>query len=64
VGIISKSLWLSVVLWIFFCSSRPPGSLSCGADLGGDLEVSVRRRSVSFVLLEGEGFVDFVPEVL
>jgi hypothetical protein len=49
---------------VFFCSSRPPRSLSRGADLGGDLEVSDRRRSVSFVLLEGEGFVDFAPEVL
>ncbi len=48
----------------FFCSSRPPRSLSRGADSGGDLEVSNRGRSVSFVLLEGEGFVDFAPEVL
>lgn len=32
--------------------------------MGGDLEVSDRRRSFSFVLLEGEGFVDFAPEVL
>jgi hypothetical protein len=44
----------------FFCSSRQPRSLSRSAELGGDLE----RRSFSFVLLEGEGFVDFAPEVL
>jgi hypothetical protein len=48
----------------FFCSFRPPRSLSRCADLGGDPELSDRRRSVSFVLLEGEGFVDFAPEVL
>jgi hypothetical protein len=47
-----------------FCSSRQPRSLSRSAELGGDLEVSDRRRSFSFVLLEGEGFVDFAPEVL
>jgi hypothetical protein len=48
----------------FFRSSRQPRSFSRSAELGGYLEVSDRRLSFSFVLLEGEGFVDFAPEVL